>query len=68
MKPTVIKSIMVPFIKYHLLLMILMLLFVRLAQMEQRNGSLALDNPQSAWNHFGLLIIFLVLVDHEMMC
>jgi hypothetical protein len=68
MKPTVIKFIMVPFHKDHLLLIRLQVKFLRLAQVEQRNGTLNLHNPQLAWNHFGLLIIFLVLEDHSMPC
>ena len=68
MKPKVIKSIMVPFGKNHFLPIWQKFKFLLLAQVEQINGSLNLNNPQSAWNHFGLLIIFLVLVDHEMMC
>ena len=66
MKPTVIKFIMVPIGKIHLL-MGLMLKFMRLVQMEQRNGLFLLDNPLLVWNHFGLLAISLVLEDHEMM-
>ena len=68
MKPTVHKSIMVPFRNHHLLLMCLKLKFRRLAQMEQSNGTLNLHNLQTASNQFGLLTIFLVLEDHEMTC
>ena len=39
MKPTVIKFIMVPFGKDHLI-MRLVLIFLRLAQVEQQNGTL----------------------------
>jgi hypothetical protein len=67
MKPTVIKFIMVPFGHNHLI-MRLKVKFMRLAQMEQRNGTFTFNNPLSACNHFGLLIIFSVLEDHEMMC
>ncbi len=67
MKPTVIKYTMVPFTNFHLI-MRLMLIFLRLAQMEQENGKLNLVNPQKVCDHFGLLTIFLALADHEMMC
>jgi hypothetical protein len=67
MKLTAHKYTMVPFIKIHLLNQ-LSVKFMPLAQMELRNGGLILHNPLSAWNHFGLLTIFLVLEDHEMMC
>ncbi len=68
MKPTVIKSIMLPLFNHHLLLMGLIIEFIRLAQMEQRNGPLNLDYLHQPWNHSGLLTIFLVLEDHEMTC
>ena len=68
MKPKVLKYIMLVFGNIHGLLMKLLVMFMRLAQMEQQNGELYLHNLQQAWNHFCLLIIFLVLEDHEMMC
>ena len=68
MKPTIIKFIMVPFCNIHFLLIRLKVKFMRLAQVEQQDGSVNFNNPQLACNHFGLLIIFLVLEDHSMPC
>ena len=46
MKPTAIRSTMVPFGKDHFLLMILKLNFMRLTQMEYQNGELIFNDPQ----------------------
>ena len=67
MKPTAIKFIMVPFFKNHLFLIRLDLKLMQLAQMDQRNGILIVNIFQKVCNHFGLLTIFLVLEEQEMM-
>jgi hypothetical protein len=46
MKPTVIRSTMVALDNFHLLLILLMLMFLRLAQMELRNRTLIFINLQ----------------------
>ena len=42
--------------------------FLPLDQMERRTGILNLVKSQKHCNHFGLLTIFLVLEEHEMIC
>ena len=67
MKPRERKYTMVAFGKDHLIIG-LKLIFMRLTHKDNQNGGLRFHNPQRAWNHFGLLTIFLVLEDHEMTC
>ena len=66
-KQIVVKCILEAMFNLHLILLIgIGLKFGPLAQVEQQNGKLILDNPQQLLRHFILLTIFLVLEEYEM--
>ena len=64
-KQTEIKFIMLIF--GILSIILVMLLFGLLTQMDTPNGILILVKTQQTMHHFGLLIISLVSEEHEMM-
>ena len=65
-KQTAIKCIMLALGNNNLILLVLMCMFMQLNQMQQNYGLLIFNNLQQPYNHFILLTIFLVLVEHVM--
>ena len=68
MKQTAIKYIMLVLNKLRLIFLLLILIFGLLTQMEKRNGTIHLKNPNQHKHLFGHLIISLVLEEQEMIC